>query len=106
MLQFLGIVAELGEALFPEAAVIAEPLGGTGERRRVEAHRAELGGLPTGDEPCPFKHFQMFRDGLLPEREGRHELIHRGFAMGEPRQDRPPCRVGQSRENEIQLSHK
>jgi hypothetical protein len=48
----------------------------------------------------------MFRDGGLTQREGRHELVYRGLALGEPRQYGPACRVGQSSENAIELSHK
>src|SRR5712672_2012577 len=41
-LEFLHVCVELVEALGPEAAVVAEPLGSSGERRRLEAHRTEL----------------------------------------------------------------
>ena len=106
VLQFLGIVAELREALFPKALVLADPSGSPRERLGIEAHRAELGGLAARDEPRPFQHFQMCRDGGLTGRERRHELVHGCLALGEPRQDRPPGRICQSCENQVQLSHK
>ena len=75
------VVIEPIEALRPEAAVVAEPFGGRGQRRRVEAHGAELGAAAARDETGAFQHLQMLGDGRLAEIERRHELVDRGLAL-------------------------
>src|SRR5712664_3222632 len=94
--EFLPIRVEPVEALRPKAAVVAEPLGGSGERRCVEAHRAELRVAATRDETCMLEHLQVLGDGGLAEIGRRHQLVHRGLAGGELCQDRPPRRIGES----------
>src|SRR3979490_1370034 len=49
-LEFLHVCVELVEALGPEAVGVAEPLGGSGGRRRLGAPRTELPNAAPGAE--------------------------------------------------------
>src|SRR5436190_20411421 len=84
-LQLLHIVAELIQALLPEAAIVADPARRAGERRRVEPHRTELRRASARDEARRLEHLQVLGDGRLAEVERRHELVHRRITQGEPR---------------------
>src|SRR5882672_9090205 len=74
-LEFFHIGVEPVEALREKAAIVAQPAIGLGERRRVEAHRAELRLAPARDQPCPLEHLEMLGDGGLAESRRRHELV-------------------------------
>src|SRR6266545_1828757 len=101
-LQFLHIRVEPVEALREKAAIVAQPSIGLSERRRVEAHRAELRLTPARDEPCPLEHLEMLGHGGLAETRWRHELVDGGLAGGEPGKDRAAGRIGQRGEDEIE----
>src|SRR5215216_7465375 len=94
-LEFLYIGVEPVEALREKAAIVAQPSISLGERRRVEAHRAELRLAPARDEPCPLQHLEMLGDGGLAESSRRHELIDGGLAGGKSGKDRAARRIGQ-----------
>src|SRR5258707_14107858 len=83
-LEFLHVCVEPIEALRPEATVVAEPLGGSGERRCLEACRAKLRVAAARHQAGAFEHLQMLGDGGLAEVGRRHELVHCGLAGGRP----------------------
>src|SRR3954452_11243449 len=91
------------EAGVPEAAVALEPLGGIAHRRAAQSRRAQLRGPPALDQAGALEDAQVLGDGLQRDRERRGELVHRGLALDEPREDRPPGRVGQGGEGRAEL---
>src|SRR5689334_22240610 len=101
--QILHVGIEAVEALLPETAIVADPPGGPFERRCIEANGAGLGVAAAQDEAGAFKHLQVLGDGWLAQSEGGDELVDRGLAGREPRKDRAPRRVGQSREYAVEL---
>src|SRR4051812_13996317 len=97
-----GIVSqplvEAVEARLPEPTVALEPLGGVLERDRPEPRRAQLRAAPPLDQAGALEHAQMLADGLGGDGERRGELVDRGLALDEAREDRPPGGVGEGGE--------
>src|SRR5688572_1189319 len=82
-LHLFDVLAEAIEARLPELFVVAEPAGGAGERRGVQAHRSRLRLAPARDESRALQHLEMLGDRGLAEIEGGDELAHRGLAAGQ-----------------------
>src|SRR5688572_1188200 len=91
------IVLEPIEAVLPQAAVVLEPVVRVPERAWLEAARAPLCGAPARDETGALQHLEMLGDGGEADVEGLRQLRHRRLPQRQPRQDRPPGRVGQRR---------
>src|SRR3954453_22721231 len=91
------------EAALPEAAVALDPIGGVLERLGLEVGGAELRGLTSRDQPGTLQHLEVLRHRLDADRKGLSEFADGGVALGEPLQDRPPRRVGESGEGAIEL---
>src|SRR6476469_2037217 len=96
LIRFGGqLLLESCEARPEEVAVRIEPRIGLYERRGFEPARPPLRRPALDDEPGPLEHLQVPRHGRQAHRMWRRELVHRGFAFREPRQDRPARRVGE-----------
>src|SRR4051794_942396 len=91
------------EAVLPEGAVGLEPLGRVAQRRAAQARRPKLRAAPALDEAGALEHPQVLRDRLKGHRERRGELVDRRLALDEPREDRPPGRIGERGERGAEL---
>src|SRR5438105_9932286 len=86
------------EALLPEDAVALHPLGGLPEPVRFEPGRAPLGVPSPRDESRALEDLEVLRDRRERHVEGLRQLRDRSLARGQPREDRPPGRIGDGRE--------
>ena len=90
------------EAAIPEASVLFDPVSNGFERRRLEAARPPLPLLSPRNEASGFQHLEMLGDGRLTHLVWRSQLFDRDLAAGEPREDRPACRIGQGEERDAE----
>src|SRR5438105_3143242 len=60
-LDFLQVLVQPVEALFPEPAVVLDPLGGVLQRRRLQPARPPLRFAAARDQPGALQHLQMLR---------------------------------------------
>src|SRR5271170_3690985 len=102
-LQFVEILIQPIEALFPMPAVMFEPLGGILERTRIEPAGPPLRLAPARDQAGALQHLQVLGDPRKRHVKRLRQLGHRGFAPGKPRQNRPPGGVGESGKREAEL---
>jgi len=68
------------EAVFPELAVLLDPIGGGLQAFRLDAAAPPLGVALAGDETGLLQHFQVPRDRRQGDVEGLGQLADRGFA--------------------------
>src|SRR5215472_4652405 len=92
-LQFLQVVLQPVEALFPEAAVIFQPVSRALERARSQPAWPPLRRAAAGDQAGVLQHLEVLGDAGKAHVERLREFGDRGLAAGQPRQDRPTCRV-------------
>src|SRR6186997_249549 len=83
------------EALFPVAAVLADPIGDLPQRPSLQSTRSPLRLPSLLDETGPFEHAEVLGDGRLAHVEGCGEVLDRRLALSESGQDRAPRRVGE-----------
>lgn len=91
------------EAVFPKASVVADPLGGMGERRSIQTYGPKLRLAAAQNEPSSLKHLQVFGDSRLLEVEGFNEFVDGRSSLHEPRENRASRRIGQCAENMVKL---
>jgi hypothetical protein len=84
-------------------AVGAHPVRDPLQGGALEPRRPQLTAAPAGDQAGPLEHLQVLGDGLRTDRKRLGELVDRGLAAGQPREDRPPGRVGERVERGAQL---
>src|SRR6266545_2953197 len=101
-LELVQVLVQPVVALLPEAAV---PLGPVGDL--LEWPSLEPGGPPLPlpaprDEPRPLEHFQVLRDRRQAHLERLRQLGDGGLPRRQPREDRPPRGIRESRERAIQ----
>src|ERR1700730_469329 len=94
-LQFFQIIVEAIEVLVPEAAETSEPAIDRPKRDRRDTAWPPLRLAPARDQAGMFQHLEMFRDCRKADVERFGKLHHRRFAERQPRQDRPPRRIGE-----------
>ena len=99
MAQVLG---ESVEALFPEGAVVRDPVGGGRKRFRVETTVVDPPLAAALDESRLFENPDVPRDGGQRDIEGLGEVGDPGLSERQPREDGPPCRVREGREGSIE----
>src|SRR5215208_8307766 len=87
----------------PSALARLHPLHGLVERLGLHPARAPLRLAAADDQPCPLEHLQVARDRRQAHRERLRQLVHGRLALGETRQDRAACRIGESGEGEAEL---
>src|SRR5580704_49001 len=97
-LDFLQVFVQPVEALFPEPAVMFDPIGGVLQWRRLEPARPPLRRAAARDQAGTLEHLQMLRDRRQADLERFGQFGNRRLARGEPRQDRPPRRIGERRQ--------
>src|SRR5262245_14987729 len=83
--------------------IALDPVRSDPEGCDLQAAGPPLRVTAAGDQPGPLEHLEMFGDRLEADGERFSQLVHRGLAVGEARQDGPPRRVGQGGEREAQL---
>src|SRR6478609_7723931 len=98
LLQRVQVGVEGIGAVVPEALVALDPAGCLRQGAPGNPGRTELRIAPAGDQPCPFEHAKVLRDGGESHVERGGQLPHRRLALAEPRQDRPTGRVGEGGE--------
>lgn len=89
---------EARQAFVPEAAVLFEPAQGGDDRRRIETAAMRSSRALASQEARCLEHPKVFRDRRPRHRERRRERADIGLALRQPRDDRPPCRIGERAE--------
>src|SRR6516225_4077573 len=93
--ELVEVVVHLVEAGLPDGPVAFSPGRDLLERCRVQGARPVLGSLAPHDQPGPFQHLDVLRDGRKRHLERLGELVDGRPAFGEAGEDRPPSRAGQ-----------
>jgi hypothetical protein len=86
------------EAVFPECRVARDPVLSRSEGAGNEAKVPGPSLFPGRDEPRVLEDADMLRNGGKRHRKRPRELSDGLLGASEPREDRAPARVGQSRE--------
>jgi hypothetical protein len=103
LLQRIGqVLVQSVEGLFPERAMLRDPVGGGGERFRIEATAVDASFASALQETGVFENSQVFRDGGQRHIEGLREVGDAGFSKREASEDGAPRRVGESRERSVE----
>jgi len=87
------ILVEAVEALFPERAVLRDPVGGRRQRLRIEATVVDATLAALLDEPGVLEDFQVLRYGGQRHVERRREIRDARFPERESREDGAARRV-------------
>lgn len=96
LLKFFQVVLEAVKALFPEDAVVFQPVHGLLHRLGLDAAGAPLGVASAADELGAFQHLQVLGDGGKAHAERGGQVVHRNLPLSsEARKDGPPGRIGQ-----------
>jgi hypothetical protein len=91
------------EALGPEASVVVEPTRGLLHGLRTQPADDSAPALPPRDQPRAGKHVEVLDHRRQRDRERLGEFAYRrAFLLAEPRQQRPPRRIGERREGAIE----
>jgi hypothetical protein len=103
LLQLIGqIFMESVEALFPEGAMMCDPVGGGVQWPRIET-AAVNSSLPAAlHEPGLFQDFQVLRDRGQRHVERLREIRDARLAEREPREDGATRRVGKGGERPVE----
>src|SRR6185369_2700248 len=97
-LQVLHKIFQPIEAAFPEDAVALDPIGDLPQGLRLEPARPPLRMAAARDQPGALQHLEMLGDRGRADGERCRQLLHRGLARYEPRQDGPACGIREGRE--------
>src|SRR4051794_18834782 len=103
LLNFVEMAAEPVEGAFPELAVTVQPVGRCAESSAIKARRPQLRFPASRDEAGVLEDLDVLGHRLKAQLEGFGELVDRRFAIRQPGQDRPPCRIGQRGERLAQF---
>src|SRR5918995_6596595 len=101
--QFLQIDFEAVQTAFPERPIALRPVSDLLERSRFQTARPPLRVAAAGDQPRPFEHAQVLRDGRHAHLEGLRQFGDRALARCQPGENRAPCGVGKGRECSAEL---
>jgi hypothetical protein len=96
------VLVETVEALFPEGAVLRDPVGGRRQGLRIETAVVDPPLAALLDEPGVLQHFQVLRDCGQRHLEGRSKVGHAGLSEREPREDSAARRVRESGKRSIE----
>src|SRR5262245_12072777 len=94
-LQYLQVVVEPIEPLFPESAILLEPLVGFPKSAHIDSAGTHLRIPATRDESGALEDLQVLGNRRKAHVERLGELQHGRLAKCEPREDCPPRRVGE-----------
>jgi len=89
-------------AAFGVKPIPVDPCGQPLQRGRIEMDGPSLRVAGPGDEPRLLEHLNVLGHRLFRDVERRRQLVDRGRAAGQPRDDGPPNRVGQRHEGAVQ----
>src|SRR5919106_3464166 len=87
----------------PRLLARPHPLHCLVERLGLHPARPPLGLPAADDQPRALEHLQVARNRRQAHGEGLRQLVHGRLAFGEPGEDRPSCRIGESGEGEVEL---
>ena len=91
------------ELLSPEFLIAVEPIVGVAHGFRPQAAAYDAAILLASDEPGVRQDVEMFHDRGQRHRKGLREFAHRkALAAAEPRHQRPPGWIGESRKGAVQ----
>jgi hypothetical protein len=98
-LNFLQVIVEAIEGLFPELAIALEPMGGILEGLDFEATGTPLGLPAAGDQAGVLEDFQVLGDCWESHLERPGEVVDRGFAAAEMGEDGTARGIGKGGES-------
>jgi len=102
-LIFLHKSGKAVEILRPEALVTAQPVHRLLHRPGGQPARHDAAGLAARDQACVRQYVEMFHDRGQRHRKWLRQFAHRNAVLlAEPRQQRPPGRVGECRKGAVQ----
>ena len=102
--QFTKVHGESIKLVFPQPAVLVEPVRRGAHGGGQETHPTDSPFTPAFDEACPLEHNEMLADGGQRHREGTCQLADGCFPGGETRHDRAPRGIGQRTEDSIEAA--
>src|SRR5471030_393303 len=94
-LHVLEVKVQTVEPLFPDHAVVLDPVRDLLERLRREPAGTPLRLAAAGDEARALQHLEVLGDGRLAHVERPGQLSDVGLARREACQDRPPGGIGE-----------
>jgi hypothetical protein len=101
-LQAVEQSVEALEVSFQDSPIAFQPCGCFGQGLSLDLAGTALSVAATRDQPGPFQYFEMFGNCRLAHGEGLGQLRDRSFASRQPRENGPPCGIGESREGSVE----
>ena len=101
-LDLFEVRFESVETVFPAPFLLRNPVDELVRRVRLNPTGPALGVHPLADEPCPLEDPDVFGDRLQADSERLGQLFYTRLALREASEDRPPGRIGQSREGGVE----
>src|SRR3954452_5341527 len=101
-LQLAQVILQAIEALFPEAAVVFEPVGGIFQRTGFEPAGPPLRLAPPLNKTRVLEHLEMLGDRRKAHGERFGQLDDGSLARNEASQDRAPRRISEGREGGVE----
>src|SRR5262245_51816842 len=95
LLYLLQIFLQPVEALFPEMAVVLEPIGRFLERHGIETAGSPLGLAAADDQAGAFQHLQVLGDRRAGYVEGLCQFGNRSRSERQPSENGPAGRIGE-----------
>jgi hypothetical protein len=89
--------------VLPEAAVALDPARGVPHRPGPETAPPHAALLGAREEPGPFEHAEMLVHARERHPERARELGDGGLASGEPGENGAPGRIGEGREDGVEV---
>jgi hypothetical protein len=97
-LDFLQIVVQSIQPLFPEMPVTFGPLLDLFQRAPLDPAASELGIASLRNQACPLKHAKVLRDARLAHCKWLGKFTYRALAQQQTTQDGSPRGIGERRE--------
>src|SRR5439155_22021942 len=100
---FLQVFGQPSKTVLPQHAVARQPTERRAERRRVDLATAHATVRLFLQQSCRLEDAKVSRDGRKADAMRSSQLADRGIACGELLEHRAPDRMGQSREERIEV---
>ncbi len=101
-MRVFEILGQRVKPVFPESAVMGDPLGGLLQGLRVQVAAVDPALLFAGEQTGLFEHAEMFGDGGEGHVEGFRQFRDGRLPAGQPCEDRATRRIGQRRKRRIE----
>src|SRR5580765_1298501 len=88
----------------PELAITLQPFVSLCQRQSLKPPRTSLRVEAPRNQSGTLQHLEMFGNSRLAHRKRLRQLRNRRLTRRQPRQDRPPRRIGQRREGRVQVT--